>query len=115
MTQAIFGAAPIQHVNDGNWVLEALDADTLRVRRTGGGFINVSMVQNTNCAGNGGGGTSTMQQKWRFMVRDGDTLDGELCLEGSVMLITIHEGANNVHWFRCWRRTGNHTVCQRLF
>ena len=56
-----------------------------------------------------------MAQTWRFASQAGQTLQGELCLEGSTMLVTVNDGATPIKSFRCHRRTGNHNECQRLF
>ena len=106
---------PITHFTGPDFVLEAVDSDTLRLRRTAGGnFHDWSIINPSACAGNGNGGSGTMATAWRFTTVAGEALSADLCLEGSTSLVTVHTGAA-VYLFRCWRRTGNHNVCQRYW
>jgi hypothetical protein len=115
VTNAVFGAGPITHYDGGTWVLEAVDSATLRVRRTGaGGFHNYNIVHPTACVGGGGGGSAAMTSAWRYSTIAGESVTGTLCLEGSVSLVSVHDGATTT-LFRCWRRTGNHNVCQQYW
>jgi hypothetical protein len=50
---------------------------------------------------------------FKFSTTVGDSLSGTLCNEGSTLLVTVHTGTQ-VGYFRCWRRTSNHNVCQRI-
>jgi len=110
-TSAVFGNGPIAHHQDDRWVLEALTATTLQLRRTGaGGFYNFSFHYPTDC-----NGESRIVESRRFTLSVGDTLQGTFCNEGSMMLVTVEDSAGFVKPFRCYRRTGNQNICQRLF
>ena len=68
------------------------------------------MVNPTGCSG----GTGTMETHYRFSTTLGDTLEADLCTEGSTMWIYVDDGSIRTV-FQCWRRTGNHNVCQRYW
>ncbi|MEZ4472805.1 MAG: hypothetical protein R3F60_18870 [bacterium] len=110
-TNAIFGAGPITHFDGGTWLLEALDSNTLQLRKTGGGFTNFGFISPTACAA----GSAGMSQQFRFASQVGQTLTADLCTEGSPMFVVVNDGAAAMKIFACQRRTGNHNTCQRFF
>jgi hypothetical protein len=112
VTNAIFGVGPITHFTGNGWVLEATNATTLQLRTTAANFFSYGIVHPTNC----GVGTADLRNVFRFSTSVGDTLSGTLCDLGSQMTITVHRfNDTNATLFRCWRETGNHNICQRLF
>lgn len=117
-SEAVFGAGPITHYNGGNWVLEALDVNTLRLRRTGAGggvLYNFGFISTTDCVGNGAGGSSGVRETFRFNSVVGEALVGTLCAEGSGLIAVVNDGNSPLKTIVCQRRTANHNVCQRLF
>jgi hypothetical protein len=112
VTNAIFGVGPITHFTGNGWVLEATNATTLQLRTTAANFFSYGIVHPINC----GAGTADLRNVFRFSTSVGDTLSGTLCDLGSQMTITVHRfNDTNATLFRCWRETGNHNACQRLF
>jgi hypothetical protein len=112
-TFAIFGMGIKTHYLAADWVLEALDADTLQVRSTSDAFINVSMTYPDSCD-DGTPATADMAQIHRYMQGSDSTLNADLCSEGSTMFIQVHRDNSQIGWFRCWRQSLNANVCQRL-
>jgi len=114
---AVFGAGPITLYTGTDYILEAPDSATLRLRRTAaGGFYDWSISHPTACVGNGASGSASMVQSHRLTVAAGDALTGTLCLEGSTAFVTVAPfGGARADLFRCWRLTGNAIGCQKMF
>ena len=110
-TDAVFGAGPIEHYDAGGWILDSTAANTIRFRQVGNGFINIGFIAPTQC----GAGTASMSSAFRYTSRDGESTSATLCNEGSFMMVHIYKTGEEGVWIRCWRRTGNHNSCQRLF
>ena len=114
-TNAIFGTGPFTHYAGDGWVLETTSADSLTLRSTDdAAFIDFGMVYPTNCAAVGFAGSGDMVALFDIASNIGDTVTGTFCIEGSTIFATIDGGGGNVGYFRCWKRTGNHNVCQRI-
>jgi hypothetical protein len=112
VSNAIFGNGPIQHFAGNGIVLEAVDADTLQLRVTAADYYTFSFVGPTSCAAN----SASQSQAFRNATSVGQTLASDICNEGSATIVTAWKfnGTNAMMW-RCWRATGNHNVCQKIF
>jgi len=115
-TVAVFGTGPITLFTSANYILEATDAATLRLRRTGTqDFLDWSIAFPATCDG-GDVGLATMAQAFRFSTNVGDVMTATLCHEGSTAFVTVGLSASSrSEDFRCWRSTSNSITCQKLF
>ena len=115
VSQAVFGTGPFTHYTGDGWVLETTSADSLTLRSTDDtAFIDFGMVYPTNCASVAGAVSGDMVALSDIATSIGVTVTGTFCDVGSTIFATIHGGFGNVGYFRCWKRTGNHNVCQRI-
>jgi Collagen triple helix repeat (20 copies) len=109
---AIFGAGPITLYTGANFVLEATNSTTLRLRTTNATFIDYGMIVPSSCAA----ATSATTQVFRFSTTAGDTLTGTLCSEGSVAIVTVDDAVTQqMTSYNCQRFAANAIACTRIF
>ncbi len=109
---AVFGAGPITLYTGTNFVLEATNASTLRLRTTNATFVDYGMIVPTTCAAN----TAATTQTFRFSTLPGETLTGTLCAQGSTAVVTVNDAVSQqMTSYTCQRYTGNAIACTRIF
>ena len=109
--RAIFGTGPITMYSATNYVIEAPDASTVRVRALGGQFIDVNITYPSNCTQ-----PSPVSEVFRFAFTAGDSLQATMCAEGAVAYVTVFVlNEPKVATFRVQRMASNALVLQKLF
>ncbi len=107
------------HYTGPNWVLEAPDAATIRLRATTTTIRTFSFVHPANCVFPFPA-SADMKAVHRTASGTGTTLDATFCNEGSVILATVgyynpSTNQSEMMQFRCMRTSGNVNVCQRAY
>jgi len=118
-TDAVFlgtDPPPITHYSDTSFVLESLDANTIRLRSVGADFMQWSMIYPTNCSGVAEVGSATMASVFRFTSVSNISLPATFCaeVEGSMMLINVSVVGKEERSFTCWKGFSNSNKCLRM-
>jgi hypothetical protein len=102
------------HYTGSNWVLEAPDAVTLRLRHAGGGMLTASMIYPASPCGSQ---PVTMGTVFGMLTADGQTLQASFCPAsgGSTILVSVSDFSNGPipFLFTCISTASNGHVCQR--